>query len=143
VLSHPLSLSLRPNTHLSSLLFNIPYVFTSEDEPTYFSQYTDWARGWTTGVRLPAGAGDFSLNYCVQTGSDAHPASYPMGTGVFSPGIKRPGHEADHSPPSSAEIKNEWSYSSAHPYVFMVWCSVEHRDKFTLPYHRCRIYSHE
>jgi hypothetical protein len=25
------------------------------------------------------------------------------------PGVKRPGHEADHSPPSSAEIKNEWS----------------------------------
>jgi hypothetical protein len=27
-------------------------------------------------------------------------------------GIKRPGREADHSPPSSAEIKNTWSYIS-------------------------------
>jgi hypothetical protein len=29
-----------------------------------------------------------------------------------SPGVKRPGREVDHSPPSSAEIKNEWSYTS-------------------------------
>jgi hypothetical protein len=40
-------------------------------------------------VRSPAGAKDFSYNLCVQTGSGAHPASYPMGTGVISPGLKR------------------------------------------------------
>jgi hypothetical protein len=28
---------------------------------------------------------DFSSKLCVQTGSGAHPASYPMGTGGFSP----------------------------------------------------------
>jgi hypothetical protein len=27
-------------------------------------------------------------------------------------GVKRPGREADHSPPSSAEVKNAWSYTS-------------------------------
>jgi hypothetical protein len=27
-------------------------------------------------------------------------------------GVKRPGGEADHSPPSSAEAKNAWSYTS-------------------------------
>jgi hypothetical protein len=31
-------------------------------------------------VRFPAGAGNFSLHHCVQNGSGAHPASYPMGT---------------------------------------------------------------
>jgi hypothetical protein len=31
-------------------------------------------------VRFPAGTGNFSLNYRVQNGSGAHPASYPMGT---------------------------------------------------------------
>jgi hypothetical protein len=30
------------------------------------------------------------------TGSEAHPATYPMGTGSFLPGIERPGREADH-----------------------------------------------
>jgi hypothetical protein len=33
------------------------------------------------GVRSPAGAEDFSSDLCVQTGSRAHPASCPMGTG--------------------------------------------------------------
>jgi hypothetical protein len=34
------------------------------------------------------------------------PGSYPMGTGALSPGIKRSGREADHSPPSSSKVKN-------------------------------------
>jgi hypothetical protein len=58
-------------------------------------------------VRSPAGAEDFSSILCVQTGSGAHPASCLMGTGVLSPGVKaRPGCDADHSPPSSAEVEN-------------------------------------
>jgi hypothetical protein len=61
------------------------------------------------GVRSPAGAKDFSSNLCVQTGSGAHPASCTMGTGVLSLGLKeRPGRDADHSPPSSAEVVNEY-----------------------------------
>jgi hypothetical protein len=40
-------------------------------------------------VRSPTGEEDFSSSPCVQTGSGAHPASYPMGTGVLSPGVKR------------------------------------------------------
>jgi hypothetical protein len=59
-------------------------------------------------VRSPAGAKDFSSSLCVQTGSGAHPASCTMGTGGPFPGGKeRPGHDADHSPPSSAEVVNE------------------------------------
>jgi hypothetical protein len=33
--------------------------------------------------------------------------------------VKRPGREADHSPPASAEIKKTWIYTSTPPYVFM------------------------
>jgi hypothetical protein len=59
-------------------------------------------------VRSSAGAKDFSSGFCVQTGSEAHPASCKMGTGGPFPGGKeRPGRDADHSPPSSAEIENE------------------------------------
>jgi hypothetical protein len=51
---------------------------------------------------------DFSSNLCVQTGSGAHPDSCTVGTGGSFPGGKaRPGHDADHSPPSSAEVKKE------------------------------------
>jgi hypothetical protein len=35
---------------------------------------------WTTKVRYPIGVRDFSILHSVQTGSEAHPASYPMGT---------------------------------------------------------------
>jgi hypothetical protein len=34
---------------------------------------------------------------------------------AFSLGVKQPGREADHSPPSSAEGKNAWSYTSTPP----------------------------
>jgi hypothetical protein len=54
-------------------------------------------------VLFPAGAKDFSSSLCVQTGSGSHPASCTMGTG----GKARPGRDADHSPPSSAEVENE------------------------------------
>jgi hypothetical protein len=36
-------------------------------------------------------------------------------TGDLSLGVKRPGREADHSPPSSDEVKNMWSYTSTPP----------------------------
>jgi len=35
--------------------------------------------------------------------------------GLFPMELKWPGHEADHTPPSSAEVKNAWSYSSTLP----------------------------
>jgi len=35
--------------------------------------------------------------------------------GALIPGLKRPEFEADHSTPSSAEIKNVWSYTSTPP----------------------------
>jgi hypothetical protein len=36
------------------------------------------------------------------------------------PRVKRPGHEADHSPPTNAEVKKTWIYTAIPPYVFMV-----------------------
>jgi hypothetical protein len=44
--------------------------------------------GW---VRFPAGATDFSLLHSVLTGHEAHPASYPMGTGDSFSGSKATG----------------------------------------------------
>jgi hypothetical protein len=41
------------------------------------------------GVRLSEGTKDFSSNLCVQTGSEAHPASCTMGTGGPFPGARR------------------------------------------------------
>jgi hypothetical protein len=41
-----------------------------------------------------------------------------MGIGGSFQRIKRPGREADHSPPS-AEVKKIWIYISTPPYAFM------------------------
>jgi len=59
--------------------------------------------------------------------SGAHLASYPMVPGALYLGVKRPGREADHSPPSSAEVKE--GILPLLQYVFMAWCLVKPRDK--------------
>jgi hypothetical protein len=53
--------------------------------------------------------------------------------GIVSPRAKRSGREANHSPSSSAEVKNAWSYTSAPQYFFMAWCLVKHWD-FTITF---------
>jgi hypothetical protein len=83
-------------------------------------------------VRVPAGVGNFSLHHDVPTGSGAHPDSYPMVPGTLSLGVKRPGREADHSPPSSSEVKNAWNYTSTLQYAFMAWCSVKAQGQLYL-----------
>jgi hypothetical protein len=60
--------------------------------------------GWSV-VRVPAGARNFSLHHRVQTCSGAHPPPTQWAPGTPSLGVKRPGREADHSLPSSAEVK--------------------------------------
>jgi hypothetical protein len=42
-------------------------------------------------------------------------------------GVKWPWHEANHSPPSSADVNYVFGYISTPPYVFMMWCLVKHR----------------
>jgi hypothetical protein len=58
--------------------------------------------------------------------------------------VKQPGYEADHSPPSIADVKNVWNYTYTPPIClhgmvlnlamdsFMTWYLVKHRDNFTL-----------
>jgi hypothetical protein len=70
----------------------------------------EWSR-----VRVLGGAGNFSLHHSVQTGSGFHQASYPMGTRASFLGVERQGREADHSPLSSADVKNVWGYTFNPP----------------------------
>jgi hypothetical protein len=60
----------------------------------------------------PVEARDFSLLQNVQTGSGAHPVSLFNGYRLSFPGVKRPGREVNHPPPSSPEVKNGRSYTS-------------------------------
>ena len=38
---------------------------------------------------------------------------YILSSVLWVLGVKQPSHEADHSSPSSAKVKNEWSYNAA------------------------------
>jgi hypothetical protein len=107
--------------YLESLFNNLPENFAKFSDLLYFS-----ILGYTTavtrsrvssgsivsdyglddraiGVRSPAGTKDFSSGLCVHTGSGTHPASCTMCTR----GKARPRRDADHSPPSSAEVVSE------------------------------------
>jgi hypothetical protein len=69
------------------------------------------------------------------------PTQFPIQwvTRSLSLEVKRPVREADHSLPSSAEVKNAWSCTSTPQYAFIAWCLVKHRDNFTFTfylYHR-------
>jgi hypothetical protein len=46
--------------------------------------------------------------------------------------LKRPGCEADHSLPSTDEVKNLSSCTSTPPYIFMMWCLIKHSDNFII-----------
>jgi hypothetical protein len=54
---------------------------------------------WENGVRSPAEAKNVSSSFCFQTGSEVHPASYPLGTGSpFPGGNAQQGQDSDYSP---------------------------------------------
>jgi hypothetical protein len=59
---------------------------------------------WMTGARFPA-----SLHHHVQTGT-LGPTQPPIQ--CVLEGLKWSMNEAGHSPPSSAEVKNAWNYTS-------------------------------
>jgi hypothetical protein len=79
------------------------------------------------GVRSPARVRDISVLHSFHTGS------YSVGTGFFSgEGLKRPGFEADHLPPSDAGVKNGAAIPP-FPHIPLMTCSIiKHRDNFTV-----------
>jgi hypothetical protein len=59
----------------------------------------------------------FSTSSRPALGSTQPPTQWVPG--ALFPGVKRLGREVDHSPPTSAEIKKMWIYTSTPPYAFM------------------------
>jgi hypothetical protein len=77
-----------------------------------------WATGWTIGVLgfdSRRGLGIFLFTTASRTALGPTQPPIEWVPGALSLGVKRPGREADHSPPSSAEVKNSWSYTSTPP----------------------------
>jgi hypothetical protein len=51
-----------------------------------------------------------------------------LGIGIAFPGVKDLGYDADHSPPSRAEVKKAWMYAAILPYFCMAWCLIKHKE---------------
>jgi hypothetical protein len=81
-----------PQTVLHIYIYIYIYIFIYQSRDSSVSIALGYGlddRG--SRVRFPAGAGNFSLHHRVQSGSGAHPASYPMGTGDSFSGGKAAG----------------------------------------------------
>jgi hypothetical protein len=72
------------------------------------------------------------LLHILRTFCGVHRTSYRVSTESFSPGSKRPKHEAVHSLRTSAEVMKTWICTSTPPYTFMA----EVRTGTTLGYVR-------
>jgi hypothetical protein len=85
----------------------------------YFGIATGYGLGGRgVGVRVPVGV----VFLCSTSSRPVLGPTQPpiqLVPGALSPRVKRPVREADHSPPTSAELKNTWIYTSTPPYVFM------------------------
>jgi hypothetical protein len=64
----------------------------------------------------------FSTSSRPALGSTQPPIQWAPGT--LSPRANRPGREADHSPPASAEVKKMWIYTFIPSYAFMSYCLI-------------------
>jgi hypothetical protein len=71
------------------------------------------------GVRVPVRSKNFLFSKSSRPalGSTKSPIQWVPRS--LSPGVKRQGREADHSPPASAEVKKMWIFTSTSPYAFM------------------------
>jgi hypothetical protein len=93
-----------------------------------------WITGWTIGVLgfdFQWGLGIFLFTTTSRTALGPTQPPIQWVQGALSLGVKRPGREADHSPPSSAEVK-ECVELYLHSPIMSSWRGVQlkHRKYF-------------
>jgi hypothetical protein len=71
-------------TLFKSTLLN-KYFMQFGTETRSQGRYSEQATGWTIGIRVPAGDGNFFLRHRVYSGSGAHQVCYSKGTGGSFP----------------------------------------------------------
>jgi hypothetical protein len=123
--------------HLTFLLFPGTYLKTFFGmRPSVLFKCSNvyrWATDWTIGILgfdSRRGLGIFLFSTASRTALGPTQPPIQWVPWVLFLGVKRPGREADHSPPSSAEVKMCGCMPPLPQYAFMAWCLVKHRDNF-------------
>jgi hypothetical protein len=107
--------------HLSILHINNNNHCSTNRNLGQHSWYSDWL--WAGRLRGRSSSPGrvknflFSKSFRLILGPTQPPIQWAPG--ALSPGVKRPGREADHSPLSSAEVKKMCIYTSTPSYDFM------------------------
>jgi hypothetical protein len=94
-----------------------------------------WLRAGRSGFDSRQGLGIFLFTTASRPAMGPTQPPIQWVTGVFSPGIKRPGREADHSPPSSAEVKERaelYLHSPVHLHGVMLGLKKAQRQLYLL-----------
>jgi hypothetical protein len=95
--------------------------------------------GWTIGVLGFGSWQGLGIFLFTMSRTALGPTQPPIQwvLGALSLEVNLHGHEADHSPPSSAKVKKAWSYTSTPPirlHGMVLSLKKRHRDNFTFPY---------
>jgi hypothetical protein len=95
-------------------------------ELEYRSRYSDWLRAGRPRVRIPTPGkvNNFLISTSLRPALESIQPPTQWVTGAFSLGVKRPGSEANHLTPTSAEVKKMWIYASTPPYAFTASCLI-------------------
>jgi hypothetical protein len=99
---------IRSNDQWSPMTNELHWMWKETARPMSRVSPVGIAKGYERydGDWIPGRGRDFSLLHSFQTGSGSHPPSIEWVVGTLTSGVKRPGREASHSPPSSAQVKN-------------------------------------
>jgi hypothetical protein len=71
-------------------------------------------------IRVPVGARFFFPTSSRRIREPTHPPIQWV-PGALSPRVKRPGREADYSPPTTAKVKNIWLYRVSQEEMLIFW----------------------
>jgi len=92
----------------------IEYMNQDSSVSTVTRKRGAWLRNWGKTVSSSSRLFSSLKTKCCT----AQTASYSADTWSSVSEVKWLEHEADHSPPTSVKIKNEWSYTSTSPCLF-------------------------
>ena len=98
-------------------------------KPGWRIQCSDHTTSWTVQGLIPGRISKMSRPALVP-----HPASHSVGTKSSFPQCKALGNEVDHSPPSSAMVKNEWSCTSTPPPPYALTAGPVQLNLYTCTY---------